>query len=119
MYDLGTRIKEIRLQRGLTQKTLALRINKSISAISSYESNVQMPPLDVLISIANAFNVTLDYLVGMDNGPTYTTKGFSDLQKEIVDLLINEFTFPSSHGKQLSETQLQILQDLILVFSEQ
>lgn len=118
MYDLGSRIKEIRLQRGLTQKMLAKRINKSVSAISSYESNVQMPPLDVLISIAAAFNVTLDYLVGMDNGPTYTIKGFSDSQKELVDLLINEFTLPSSHGRQLSANQLQILQKLILAFSE-
>lgn len=118
MYDLGTRIKEIRLQRGLTQKALALRINKSISAISSYETNVQMPPLDVLISIARAFNVTLDYLVGMDTGPTFTTKGFSDSQKEIIDLLINEFTLPSGHGKQLSSNQLQILQNLFLLFSE-
>ena len=59
-----------------------------------------------------------DYLVGMDNGPTYTTKGFSDSQKEIIDLLINEFTLPSSHGKKLSASQLQILQNLILLFAE-
>ena len=119
MYDLGARIKEIRMQRGLTQRVLATRINKSTSAISSYESNVQMPPLDVLISIAAAFNVTLDYLVGMDNGPTYTTKGFSDSQKEIIDLLITEFTLSSNQSKQLSANQVQILQKIILLFSGQ
>lgn len=119
MYDLGTRIKDIRLQRGLTQKALALRINKSISAISSYETNVQMPPLDVLISIARAFNVTLDYLVGMDTGPTFTTKGFSDSQKEIFDLLINEFSLSPNPDNKLTANQLQILQKLILLFSAQ
>lgn len=119
MYDLGARIKDIRLQRGLTQRALALRINKSISAISSYETNIQMPPLDVLISISRALNVTLDYLVGMNTGPTYTTTGFSDSQKEILDLLITEFRLSSSRDNNLSPNQLQILQKLILLFSAQ
>lgn len=33
MYDLGLRLKEIRSRRGLTQKALARRINKSVSAV--------------------------------------------------------------------------------------
>lgn len=48
MYDLGLRLKTLRLQRGLTQKMLATRIHKSKAAVGSYESNRQMPPLDVL-----------------------------------------------------------------------
>lgn len=44
MYDIGSRLKDIRIKRGLTQKVLAKRINKSVSAISGYESNVQTPP---------------------------------------------------------------------------
>lgn len=40
MYDLGSRLKTIRLQRGLTQRQLAARVNKSVSAISSYESAI-------------------------------------------------------------------------------
>ena len=64
MYDLCSRIKDIRQKRGITQKDLALRVNKSISAISSYETNAQLPPLDVIEDIAVILNVSIDYLVG-------------------------------------------------------
>lgn len=66
MYDLGLRIKQIRTQRGLTQNELAKRINKSKSAVCGYESEAQVPPLDVLVSIASVLNVSLDCLVGFE-----------------------------------------------------
>lgn len=56
MYDLGYRLKKTRELRGLSQRDLARRINKSTSAVSSYETNAQMPPLDVLISICCILN---------------------------------------------------------------
>lgn len=62
MYDLGFRIKGIRSQRGMAQKELAKRINKSKSAVCGYESEAQVLPLDVLVSIASILNVSLDYL---------------------------------------------------------
>lgn len=43
MYDLGFRIKEIRTRRGLNQKELAQRINKSKSAVCGYETKIQAP----------------------------------------------------------------------------
>lgn len=60
MYDLGYRIKEIRTQRGMAQNELAKRINKSKSAVCGYESDAQVPPLEVLVSIASVLNVSLD-----------------------------------------------------------
>lgn len=48
MYDLGSRLRALRNKRGLTKKDLAKRINKSVSAVSGYEPNVQIPPTDVL-----------------------------------------------------------------------
>lgn len=49
MYDLGFRIKEMRVRRGISQKELAQRINKSKSAVCGYETNAQIPPLEVLV----------------------------------------------------------------------
>ena len=117
MYDLGSRLKKIRVQHGLTQKALAKRINKSVSAISSYESNVQMPPLDVLISMASVYCVSLDYLVGFNNDATYSAKELRPEQKEIVDLLFSEFYSTSSHHRELSPLQISIIQKLFLLFS--
>ena len=117
MYDLGSRLKEIRIKYGLTQRVLAKRINKSISAISSYESNAQMPPLDVLISMALVYSVSLDYLVGFEKTATYSAEGLRPDQKEIIDLLFSEFSDSTTNNGELSSSQIKILQKLFMLFS--
>jgi len=115
MYDLGSRLKAIRLQRGLTQKALARKINKSISAVSSYESNAQLPPLDVLESIARILNVSIDYLVGLDSS-TFSTRSMTAAQKEIIDLLLQEFSSEDNFNQDLTARQIRILQKLFCQF---
>lgn len=117
MYDLGTRLKHIRQKRGLTQKDLALRINKSISAISSYESNAQLPPLDVITDIAMVLHVSLDYLVGTDQDYTFSTKYLKEEQREILDLLLYEFQANHPGNQQLTHEQICLLQRLIYYFT--
>lgn len=117
MYDLGFRIKEIRNQRGLTQKELAHRINKSKSAICGYETNAQMPPLDVLASIASVLNVSLDYLAGFEDANLISTRNLSVEQKKILGLLLDEFANPTNSSPRLSQQQITILQRLICLFS--
>ena len=118
MYDFGSRLQAIRVKRGLTQKMLARKVNKSTSAISSYESNVQMPPTDVLMSIAAALNVSLGYLVGEDNENSYSASGLTESQKEVLDMLFVEFSAPTNTDHALSAQQINVLQKLILIFSE-
>lgn len=118
MYDLGSRIKKIRKQRGLTQKMLSQRINKSTAAISSYESNTQLPPLDVFESIASVLNVSLDYLSGFADNSFYSLKTLTKSQREIIDLLLAEFITPTSgDNKNLSIQQVQIIQRIIVLFT--
>lgn len=117
MYYFGNRIRELRKRRKLTQKELAERINKSKAAISSYESDNQVPPVDVLISIANVLNTSLDDLVGFDKSHCYSSHGLNAQQIEILDLLFSEFKKPTNRGSQLSEHQIQIIQEIITLFS--
>ena len=116
MYDLGARLKYIRQKRGLTQKDLAKRINKSISAISSYESNAQLPPLDVITDIAHVLHISLDYLVGIDKTYTLSTKAMMADQREILDLLLQEFRSGGSSNEHLTQEQILLLQKLIHYF---
>ena len=117
MYGLGERIKELRIKRGYTQSSLGKKINKGKSAISSYETNAQIPPLDVLISLAAVLNVSLDYLAGFERDQTISLKDFSCEQSEIINMVCSEFLNPSNYGKELSTQQILILQKLILLFS--
>ena len=114
MNDLSLRIKELRKNRGWTQAKLAEKVKRSASAVSSYEQDVQQPPLDVIISIADALGVTVDGLLG--TGDTVTVKGLSKEKKELLELLVQEFQNPSHTGADLSLQQLEILRRLIAIF---
>lgn len=61
--QLGTKIKELRISRGLTQDILAEMVNCNTSHISNIENNHTKVSLNVLLSIANALNTTIDYLL--------------------------------------------------------
>lgn len=117
MYDLGFRIKEIRAQRGMAQNELAKRINKSKSAVCGYENDAQVPPLDVLISIASVLNVSLDYLAGFEDNDSISLRNLTSQQKDIISLLLDEFTHPTNTSPRLSEQQITIIQEIICLFS--
>ena len=116
MYDLGSRLKAIRIRQGLTQRELAEKVNKSVSAISSYETNAQLPPLDVLESIALTLHVSLDYLVGMERSNSLSTAKLTESQKELIDLLFQEFRSVKNESDELTEPQVRIIQKLISEF---
>lgn len=61
---LGSRIRNLRENSGLTQKELSLMIGLTPKMISFYENNQRTPPIDVLAKIAKIFNVSVDYLIG-------------------------------------------------------
>lgn len=117
MYDLGYRIREARTQRGISQSELAKRINKSKSAVCGYESNAQIPPSEVLVSIATVLNVSLDYLVGFDVEEPVSLKNFNSQQKKAIGLLLEEFSRPTNSSPKHSPQQIAIIQELIILFS--
>ena len=118
MYDLGLRIKEIRTKRGLSQRELARRINKSYSVVCGYESNAQLPPLDVVTSIASVLNVSLDYLVGRSDNGVISLKGITRQQQEILEYILKEFSNPTTNGNELSPEQIKIIQKLVIYFTD-
>lgn len=116
MYDLGSRIKTIRQKRGITQRELALRINKSISSISSYETNAQLPPLDVVGDIAVTLNISLDDLVGTEKIKTLSVRNLTVEQTEILEQLLHEFHSHIPYSGVLTQEQILIIQKLIHYF---
>mgnify|MGYP000990056286 CR=1 FL=1 len=59
------RLKNLRTERNLSMSTLATGIGlKSKGAINQFEKCLNLPSVDTLISIADYFDVSLDYLVG-------------------------------------------------------
>ena len=57
-------LKQLRSQNHLTQKQLAEALNISNQNINDWENEKSETTFDKLISIANYFQVTVDYLLG-------------------------------------------------------
>ncbi len=61
----GDRLRELREERDITQKELGKLVNVSARVIGYYEANDRFPKDEnVLKTIADYFNVSVDYLVG-------------------------------------------------------
>lgn len=58
----GDRLRELREDFNLTQEQLANKVDVNRSTISAYENNTINPTFDVVIKLANVFNVSIDYL---------------------------------------------------------
>lgn len=69
MIDFATQLKAIRKSKGLTQKQLAVDIGASERGIQQYELGERKPAFDVLIALADYFDVSLDYLCGRSDDP--------------------------------------------------
>lgn len=63
------RIRELRLKNHITQTELAKKIHVSPQVISKYEKNERKPKIDKLQSLANFFNVSVEYLMGLSDQP--------------------------------------------------
>ena len=63
---LGKRIKELRLERKLTQQELVDMVNVTKVSICCYENGTRTPTLETLFELEKVFNVDLNYLLGSD-----------------------------------------------------
>jgi len=84
MVDFGNTLKLLRIRNEYTQAQLSKKLGLTKSVVSAYENGIRLPSYDVLIEIANIFNVTTDYLLGVNRKNDLDLSGLSD--DEIVAL---------------------------------
>ena len=116
-FDFGTTLRNLRKQKGYTQKRLAEVLNLSETTISKYESNTAVPPFETVCAIAAWFNVSLDSLAGNELLNTVTLNRLSQNQIEIIKELVKLYTekndFP---GSTLSNKQYELLGRIVESF---
>jgi len=69
MTSFGERLNYLRKENKLKAEELADIVGVKRRIIFLYEKNESKPSYDVLIALANYFNVSLDYLVGFSDNP--------------------------------------------------
>lgn len=67
MTDFQERLTELLQDNNLTKQQFAKNINKRLSTINEYFLNDYYPQIDLAITIANYFGVSLDYLFGLSD----------------------------------------------------
>ena len=61
------RLKELRLEKELGQEELAKALGLSHGIISLWENKLREPKMSNLVLLAQYFDVTIDYLVGLED----------------------------------------------------
>ena len=64
MAEFKDRFKALRLEKGLTQDEIAARLDLTKTAVSSYERGKNKPRFEMLDTMADLFDVNIDYLSG-------------------------------------------------------
>jgi transcriptional regulator with XRE-family HTH domain len=109
--SLGKKIKELRIKKGMTQDELGDLIGKTRANVSSYENDVNTPPVEVLTKIADHFRVSIDYLLDRVPDPLQVVQREDNLSEEET-MLLRSFLLRSEEmlrekGGNLSEDKLQ------------
>lgn len=105
------RLKELRLEMGITQKELATIVGVGRTTISEYESGKIVPSQQKLLKIAEYFGVSVDYLTGVSNAPhNQQPKQEIRLEKFVENLMkLVETKTTTIYGKPLNDYNAEII----------
>lgn len=113
MKVFGERLKDLRVKRNLTQDEFGLIFEPPLaqSTVGTYERGVRQPSLENLVVIANYFNVTTDYLLGLTDEFTTIDTFKEENPKELRDFLNkNKVLF---NGSELNEDEKNRMIDIL------
>ena len=83
------RIRELRKKHKISMKELGQYVGVAESTISLYETEKRQPDNNVLIKIAEIFNVSVDYLLGRETNDIYASIGAMPVKKIKLPVLGN------------------------------
>jgi transcriptional regulator with XRE-family HTH domain len=63
------RLKDMRMAKKLTLEQLGKELGVAKQTVGHWETGYRLPPFDVTVTVADYFNVSLDYLAGRTNNP--------------------------------------------------
>lgn len=87
---INDRIKELRISFNISQVELGKKLGVTKQCVSNWENANIMPSIDMLINIAKFFNVSSDYLLGIDDEDKVSLDGLTDEERAHIKQLIND-----------------------------
>ena len=89
IISISERIKELREKQNLTQSGLAKKLNITRSAVNAWEMGISVPNVEKLVELSSLFNVSVDYLLGINNSFNINISNLSEEEQKLVLNLVN------------------------------
>lgn len=105
MGDFPNVFKSLRLKSGLTQQQMADKLGLSRSTIGMYENGEREPSFEILESIADLFNVDMNYLIGKKESTEIIPDNYY-LNEEARDMA--QFLFENPNYKVLFDASRKV-----------
>lgn len=97
------RVRAARNLRGWSQAELAEATKLQVSAISHFETSTRSPSFDNLRKLADALQVTTDYLIGRSEAPHLSNEAAASLYRKAEKLTAKDLTFLEQMADQLAK----------------
>lgn len=88
---LSQRINQLRNTHGWSQVELAKQLNVAKQTVSNWENDNIQPSVEMVIKLARIFNVSTDYLLGLDDLPRLDVSGLPESVIAHLSLLISDY----------------------------
>ena len=88
---LGSRITQLRAALGWSQVELSKRLGVAKQTVSNWENDNIQPSIEMLVRLAKLFNVTTDYLLGLEDIPRLSIEGLPSSFVAHLALIIEDY----------------------------
>ena len=90
------------MQANFTQAALARKLGVTRSSVNAWEMGVSLPSTHYLKELASIFNVSADYLLGLDSSSTISVAGLSDVDVDMIYRLVLYIRLKNGEDIQMS-----------------
>ena len=88
-FSFADRLKMIRENAGMTQSQLAKNLHLTRSAVNGWEMGLSVPSTQCIVELAKLFNISTDYLLGMEQGAVLNIDGLNNHEVSVLISLVN------------------------------
>lgn len=88
---VAEKIKQLREKNNFTQSALAKKLNVTRSSVNAWEMGISVPSTALIVDLAKLFQVSTDYLLGLNETATLDISMLNDKETIILYELVQYF----------------------------
>ena len=85
---IAEKVKKLREQKGLSQAELPRQLGITRSSVNAWEMGISVPSTQYIVDLAGVFDISTDYLLGVDSSSTISVAGLTDSDILLVHSII-------------------------------